>query len=297
MADDREIRARIRDFLVTRRSRVTPGDVGIPGHDPRRRVKGLRREEVALLAGISVEYYTRLERGDAAGASPSVINAVARVLRLDDVEREHLGRLFLASSEGGTPVRIVRDARPQVQYLLDALGDVPAFALNKRLDIVAANLVGRALYAPMYDDTRDPVNAAWFHFRNEAAARALWVDWSSVADNIAAILRTELGVQPHDHDLADLIEDLLDNDEFATRWASQNVHRHSSGIKPVDHPVVGRMDLPYESLCLAADPDLSILVYNPEPGSPAYDSLKLLALWARDDANDQHAQWRTAHNA
>ncbi|GAA2435031.1 helix-turn-helix transcriptional regulator [Actinomadura vinacea] len=297
MADDREIRARIRDFLVTRRARVTPGDVGIPGHDPRRRVKGLRREEVALLAGISVEYYTRLERGDAAGASPSVINAVARVLRLDDIEREHLRRLFLASNEGGTPVRIVTRARPEVQRLLDALGDVPAFALNKRLDVVAANLVGRAFYAPMYDGTRDPVNSAWFHFRNEAAARAFWVDWSAVADDIAAVLRAELGVQPHDHDLAELIEDLLDGEEFATRWASQNVHRHSTGTKSVNHPAVGRMDLPYENLYLAADPDLSVLVFNPEPGTPAHDSLKLLAIWARDDANDQDAHWRTARNA
>ncbi|MFD9669818.1 helix-turn-helix transcriptional regulator [Rhodococcus sp. NPDC059968] len=289
---DNDLRRRIRDFMVSRRERVTPGDLGIQGNDPKRRVKGLRREEVAMLAGVSVEYYTRLERGDAAGASASIINSVARVLRLTDVEREHLRRLHQALAEGDAaePIRMVTQVRPDVQRLLDAMEHIPAFAVNRRGDVIAANLLGRAFYAPMYDGSRDPVNHTWFHFNNQPASRAFWVDWDIIADNSVDILRTELGTGRDDPELSALVAELLEVEEFATRWASHNVRRHATGLKRVNHPVVGRMDLTYEGMYLAAHVDVSLLTFNPEPGTPAGDAMRLLDLWARDDARfDQDA--------
>lgn len=289
MSGPHDIRTQIRDFLVSRRARVTPGDLGIPSHDTRRRVKGLRREEVAMLAGISVEYYTRLERGDASGASPSVIASVARVLRLNDIEREHLQRLMVAAAEpGGRPMQKQRSSqtvRPELQRLLDALVDVPAYLVNKRLDIVGVNRMGRALYSPMYDSQPEPVNTARFFFLDETASRAFWDDWEGVAASGVSILRAELGARPKDEDLIDLIEELQVSDEFRRRWATHDVYRHSTGVKVMTHPLVGHLELPFENLILPADPDLSLMTYNAEPGTASYDALKLLGSWAEDIAS------------
>ncbi|MDI9628996.1 MAG: helix-turn-helix transcriptional regulator, partial [Acidobacteriota bacterium] len=263
-----ETRAQIRDFLVSRRARVNPADVGIPNHG-RRRVEGLRREEVAMLAGISVEYYTKLERGDAVGASPSVVNAVANVLNLDDVEREHLKRLMFASDEADVHTRATRSTmriRPSLQRLLDALADVPAYILNKRLDIVGVNALGRAVYSPMYDRFPEPVNTARFFFLAEDASRAFWEDWDGVAANGVAILRAERALRPNDRDLSELIEELSSHSaEFRRRWVTHDVHRHSTGLKVMRHPIVGRLELPYENFALPADLELSMMTYNPEP--------------------------------
>lgn len=285
MSSPEETRAQIRDFLSSRRARLTPQDLGIPDHG-RRRVEGLRREEVAMLAGISVEYYTRLERGDAAGASPSVVNSVAKVLRLDDVEVEHLRRLMFAADEADAHTRAtnsVRRARPGLQRLIEAFADLPAYIVNKRLDIVAANDLGRAVYAPMYDLYPDGVNTARFFFLHEGASRAFWEDWNGVAANGVAILRAERALRPNDRDLADLITELSDaSAEFRRRWASHDVHRHTTGVKVMNHPVAGRLELPYENLAIPSDPELSMMTYNPEPGTPSYDSLRFLQMWQRD---------------
>lgn len=284
MMDDDQ-RSQVRNFLVTRRERLRPEDVGIPNHG-RRRVKGLRREEVALLAGVSVEYYTKIERGDAIGATPSIINAIARVLRLSDIEREHLRRLMASGDEADRHTRATHSThtiRPELQRLLDALTEVPAFIVNKRLDIVGVNDLGRAVYSPMYDAFPHPVNTARFFFLDEAASRRFWVDWDRVAADGVAILRAEHGLRPNDKDLTALIEELNQaSEEFRRRWNTHDVHRHSTGMKSMNHPVVGRLDLPYENLLLPADPDLSMMTYNPAPGTPSFDSLRLLRIWLDD---------------
>jgi hypothetical protein len=285
MGRDSDLRGRIRDFMVSRRERVTPGDVGIQAA-PGRRVKGLRREEVAMLAGVSVEYYIRLERGDAAGASPAVVDAVSRVLRLGDVEREHLRRLHQALLDGdrAEPVHVVASVRPGLQRLLDAMEHQPAFAVNRVNDVVAANLLGRAFYAPLIGDQDLPVNQSRWLFTRQEESRAFWVDWDVIADNGVDVLRTELGAGPDAPECDGLVAELLAVPEFASRWEAHNVRRHRTGVKRVDHPVVGRMDLTYEMLSPAADDDVSILTYSAEPGTPADDAMHLLELWARDES-------------
>lgn len=285
--NENNVRSQVRDFLVTRRERLTPSDVGIPDHG-RRRVKGLRREEVAMLAGISVEYYTKIERGDAVGATPSIINAIARVLRLNGIEREHIKRLMTSSDEADGHTRATRSTmtvRPELQRLLDALTDVPAYIVNKRLDIVGVNDLGRAVYAPMYESFPHPTNTARFFFLDEEASRKFWVNWDQVAASGVAILRAEYGLRPNDQDLNALINELHSSSaEFRMRWDTHDVHRHSSGIKSINHPVVGRLDLPYENLLLPSDPDLSMMTYNPAPGTPAYDAVQLLRIWINDSS-------------
>ncbi|WP_066907262.1 helix-turn-helix domain-containing protein [Millisia brevis] len=292
MGAAQDVRGRIRDFVISRRERVSPGDVGIHEGGGTRRVKGLRREEVAMLAGVSVEYYVRFERGDAAGASDSVIDAIARVLRLSDVEREYLRRLCAARTAGhrNPPVRAVTGIRPSARRLLESMETVPAFAVNRIGDIVAANILGRAFYVQMYDDGRDPVNHTWFQFLRQEQSRRFWVDWDVIADNGVQILRAEIGAAPLDpapldRGRRDLLDELLTVPEFRSRWNSQNVRRHTSGTKRVNHPIVGRMDLAYENLHLDADPDLAILTFSPEPGTPSADAMQLLNHWARDGAN------------
>lgn len=287
MGDAQDVRGRIRDFVISRRERVTPGDVGIQRGGGTRRVKGLRREEVAMLAGVSVEYYVRFERGDAAGASDSVIDAIARVLRLSDIEREHLRRLYAARTAGHRvrPIPAVTDIRPSARRLLESMETVPAFAVNRIGDIVAANILGRAFYVQMYDDGRDPVNHTWFQFLRQEQSREFWVDWDVIADNGVQILRAEIGAAPVDAAARALLDDLLTVPEFRSRWQSQNVRRHTSGTKRVNHPIVGRMDLAYENLHLDADPDPAILTFSPEPGTPSADAMQLLNHWARDGAN------------
>lgn len=240
-----------------------------------------------MLTGVSVEYYVRFERGDAAGASDSVIDAIARVLRLSDIEREHLRRLYAARTAGHRvrPIPAVTDIRPSARRLLESMETVPAFAVNRIGDIVAANILGRAFYVQMYDDGRDPVNHNWFQFLRQEQSRDFWVDWDVIADNGVQILRAEIGAAPVDAAARDLLADLLTVPEFRSRWQSQNVRRHTSGTKQVNHPIVGRMDLAYENLHLDADPDLAILTFSPEPGTPSADAMQLLNHWARDGAN------------
>ncbi|MFI6695093.1 helix-turn-helix domain-containing protein [Streptomyces sp. NPDC050433] len=275
-------RAEIREFLASRRARITPEQAGLPAWGGHRRVKGLRREEAATLAGISVDYYVRMERGNLSGISDSVLDAVAHALQLDDAERLHLYDLARrapapAASRRRTPARRLR---PAVQYMLDAVRDGPAWIHNGRQDLVATNHLARALYAPLLADPRRPANAARFIYL-DPAAHDFFPDWEQTADGITAILRTEAGRNPYDKDLTDLIGELSTRSEtFRRHWADHNVRQHRTGTKKIHHPAVGDLELNFEAMPLASDPDLTFVIYTATPNTPSADSLRLLATWA-----------------
>jgi transcriptional regulator with XRE-family HTH domain len=275
-------RNEIREFLTTRRARITPGQAGLRTYGTgSRRVAGLRREEVALLAGVSVDYYTRLERGNAAGVSDTVLEALAKALQLDETERRHLFDLVRASQPAASLRR--RRARPQlrpaVQQMLDAMTTVPAFVRNGRLDLLGANRLGRALYSQHFDSHAQPANTARFVFLDDRS-QTYYLDWHTVAADVVAILRAEAGRDPYDRELSDLVGELSTRDElFRTLWAAHNVRTHDTGIKRVHHPLVGELNLNFEAMELVADPGLTMFIYTAEPGSKTEQSMKLLGSW------------------
>jgi transcriptional regulator with XRE-family HTH domain len=247
----------------------------------RRRVPGLRRDEVAVLAGISSEYYIRLERGNATGVSQSVIDGIAHALQLDEAERAHLLDLIRAAATTRPPRRPApRRVRSTVQRVLDSMSGTPAFVLNRRLDILTANDLGYALFSPIYADPVRPPNNARFIFLDPHAG-GFFRDWDKVANDTVALLRAEAGRDPYDRQLSDLIGELSTrSDQFRVRWAAHHVRIHTTGVKLIHHPVVGDLELAFESFPLAADPSQSLLTYTAEPGSPSQDALSLLASWA-----------------
>ena len=232
-----------------------------------------------MLTGVSVDYYVRLERGNLAGASESVLDGLARTLQLDEAEREYLFDLARASAQTlRQPKRPSATVRPAVQQILDAL-DTPAWVRNGRHDILAANAMGRALYSPVFDDQRRPVNTTRFTYLNPAA-REFWRDYDKVANDAAAMLRLEAGRNPHDPDLITLVGELSTQSElFRERWASRDVMHHRSGLKRLHHPVVGDLDLNFESMELPSEPGLVMNVYTAPANSPTADALKVLASW------------------
>lgn len=280
----------IRDFLTSRRARITPQRAGLQVYGSNRRVVGLRREEVALMAGVSVDYYTRLERGNLSGVSESVLDAVSRALQLDDAERDHLFDLARTSEVAPRARRRAAPAsvRPSVQRVLDAMTGAPAWVHNDRLDFLAANRLGYALYSELFNDPVRPVNSARFMFLNPRS-RHFYPNWEHIAENTVAILRGAAGRNPYDEKLSNLIGELSTrSDDFRTRWAAHNVLLHRTGVKQLHHPVVGRLDLTYEALELPADPGLTMFSYTAEPGTPSEDGLKLLASWAAtQDVTDE----------
>ncbi|MET0447123.1 MAG: helix-turn-helix transcriptional regulator [Aeromicrobium sp.] len=275
----------IREFLVSRRARLTPEQVGLPDFGGRRRVPGLRREEVALVAGMSVEYYVRMERGNAKGVSESVIEGICRALQLDDAERSHLYALVRAANDGAHPQRRrgrakALQVKPSVQRLLDLMENVPAFVQNGRLDIVATNTMGRAVFSEMYVQPQRPVNFARFVFL-DTRAEPFYRDWENAAHQTVALLRVEAGRAPHDRELTDLVGELSTRSEpFRTFWASHDVRSHQDGIKSITHPVVGDLDLQYEAMDLTSAPGLTLVAYSAQTGSATNDALKLLSSWA-----------------
>jgi transcriptional regulator with XRE-family HTH domain len=274
-----DTKSEIREFLTSRRAKITPEQAGITAYGERR-VPGLRREEVAVLAGVSVDYYTRMERGNLGGVSESVLEALARGLQLDDAERAHLFDLARAAQPAAPrPRRRAKQrVRPSVQRLVDAI-TAPALVQNGRLDILSANSLGRALYSEIYADPMRPVNHARFVFLSPRAAD-FYRDWNRAADDTVAILRTEAGRDPYDRDLSDLVGELsTQSEEFRTRWAAHDVRIHRTGAKEVHHPVVGDLSLTYEMLDVSADSGLAILTYTAEPGSKSAEALDLLASW------------------
>jgi len=269
----------IAEFLVTRRARVSPEQVGLPTFGARR-VKGLRREEVASLAGVSVEYYRRLERGSASGVSETVLESLARALRLDDAERAHLFDLARAANPAAPQRRRAtqRQLRPVVLRTLESI-TAPALLYNSRGDYLAANALGRALYAPVFEGPEQPPNSNRFAFL-DPAARTFWVDWERVARDLVGHLRSEAGRNPYDRDLSDLVGELTTRSpEFAAWWAAHNVRYHHTGTKHLRHPVVGELKLDYEVMQVSADDGLAIAVFSAEPGSRSQQALDLLASW------------------
>ena len=274
-------KSEIRDFLTSRRARITPGDVGLKVFGPRR-VPGLRREEVATLAGVSVDYYNRMERGNLAGASDSVLDALADALRLDEAERAHLRDLARASQPTSRSRRrsSPQGVRPSVQWMLDSMTASAAFAENGRLDALGANRLGRALYPAVFSGASQSGNWARFIFFNPDA-RSFYADWDRAARDSVAILRTEAGRNPHDRELSDLVGELAtQSEEFRGLWAAHNVRLHTKGIKRFNHPVVGELELSFNRLEVAADPGLVIVAYTAEPGSRSAEAFVLLASWA-----------------
>ncbi len=275
-----DAKSEIREFLTSRRARLTPDEVGLTSYGPRR-VPGLRREEVAVLAGVSVPYYTRLERGSLSGVSESVLEALARALQLDEAERAHLFDLARAA-QPTTPARRrprKERIRPSVQRMLDAITGAPAAVLNSRLDMLATNTLARGLFSELYVDPVRPVNNARFVFLSPRA-QDFYVDWGRAADDTVAILRTAAGRDPYDRDLSDLVGELSTrSEEFRTRWAAHNVRIHRTGTKTFHHPVIGELSLAYEMMDLSADSGLALVAYTAEPGSKSAEALALLASW------------------
>ncbi len=281
-------RSEIRDFLASRRARLSPDQAGLPAYGSNRRVAGLRREEVALLAGVSVDYYTRLERGNLAGASDSVLDALAEALQLDEAERTHLFDLARAAGPQRARGTSSSGVRPATLRVIDAMASVPAYVRNARFDILATNRLGRALYAPVFDSplfaARGPVNTARFCFL-DPTAKEFWVEWSKAADDSVAFLRLETGRSPQDRVLTQLIGELSTKSrEFAERWARHDVRFHRSGVKRLRHPLVGELSLPYEAMDLSADAGLRLNVYAPEPDSAEQQALDVLASWTAPQA-------------
>ena len=271
-------RAEVTNFLRTRRDRITPEQAGIVG-GRRRRVPGLRREEVALLTGISVEYYARMERGDLRGVSLEVLDSLARVLQLDEAETDHLADLARAA---GPPPRRRRSrpaeqtVMPMLQRFLDAVTGAPMWVRDRRLDFVAANSLGRALYAPILDDVASQGNTARFTFLNPAS-QVFFPDWEDNADEVVATLRTYAGQDPHDKRLTDLIGELVTrSDTFRLRWARHDVRHHRAGLKRVRHPVVGDLELTYQAMELPMTRDWLMFAFTAEPGSPTEERLQTL---------------------
>ena len=249
----------------------------------RRRVPGLRREEVAVLAGVSTEWYIRLEKGHISGVSDEVLSAVARALQLDEAERLHLFDLARAAKPSRPPQRRTQQAvRPSVLRILESMTGTPAFVRNGCLDVLAINPLGRALYSPVFEDPARPANLARFCFL-DPVSRDFYPGWDDVAHTTVALLRTEAGRDPYNRELTDLVGELATRSEqFRSRWAEHDVRLHHTGTKHFRHPVVGLLDVAFDALPLPAreDQHLTMTCYTAEPGSPSDDALRLLASWA-----------------
>ena len=281
-------RAEVREFLMSRRAKISPETAGLPAGG-NRRVPGLRRSEVATLAGVSVEYYSRLERGTIAGASSSVLESLARALQLDDTERAHLLDLARAADgipASGRPRRRSAKAtasRHSLTWALDAITDAAAFVRDSHQDLLAPNALGRAFYSPVIGDGGRTPNLARFQFL-DPASRDFYPDWDLFAEMCVAIMRAEAGRDPHDKALQDLVGELSTrSDTFRTLWAAHNVRTHGTGTKRFHHPVVGELTLAYEELAVTADPGTILMIYTAEPGSPSAERLQLLASYAASE--------------
>ncbi|WP_112246850.1 helix-turn-helix transcriptional regulator [Kribbella monticola] len=277
-------RQEVREFLTTRRARITPDQAGLPTTGARR-VPGLRRSEVATIAGLSVEYYARLERGQIAGASTSVLEALARALQLDDTERAHLFDLARAADGIPTSGRSRRRtagkaaSRLSLQWALDAIKDGVAFVRDPHQNLLTTNALGRAFYSPVIGDGGRTPNLARFQFL-DPVSKDFYPDWDLFAQMCVGIMRAEAGRDPHDRGLQDLVGELSTRSEvFRRLWADHNVRTHGTGTKRFNHPVVGELTLAYEELAITAEPGLVLLVYTAEPGSPSAERLQLLASW------------------
>ncbi|WSQ15378.1 helix-turn-helix transcriptional regulator [Streptomyces sp. NBC_01231] len=269
------------DLLRSRRARIRPEEVGLPGHG-RRHVPGLRREEVAQLAGVSVDYYIRLEQGRSPSVSDAVLDAIARVLRLDDTEQEYLrtvARPAVTRRTSSPPGPASQKVRPGLRILLDTMDKAPAFVLGRRMDVLAWNALGDAVvgFSQIPPGERNMPRQVFLN----PQARELYPDWPAVAAETVAYLRLDAGHHPHDKQLATLVGELsLGSEDFRRLWADHQVKEKTYGAKRMVHPVVGELSMPYETLTVTGEPDQMLVVYTPEPGSRTEERLRLLASWA-----------------
>ena len=286
----------VRDFLVSRRGKIAPDEAGLSHYGGNRRVPGLRREEVALLAGVSVDYYTRLEKGNLSGVSDSVLHAIADALRLQDAERSHLFDLARAATVSGGRTRTPPRSRVRLglQLVLDGMRDMPAFVANGRMDVLAWNALGDAMYSGHFSADREAGRTPNFARFNvlEPAAQTFYGDWGKALDTTAAMLRTEVGRSPGDKLLSNLVGELCTrSDDFARRWAHHDVRIHRAGVKHFHHSQVGELVLHYEVLPVLADDGQVMTVYTAEPNSSTHHALQLLAsLHATPEAQDRETR-------
>ncbi|MFB7407771.1 helix-turn-helix transcriptional regulator [Streptomyces sp. NPDC056202] len=285
-----DLSAELSEFLRSRRARLKPEDVGLPEFGRHRRVPGLRREELAQLAGVSVAYYTRLEQGNGRNVSMEVLDSIARALRLSDTERAHLTHLAKPTAKKKkhrAAIARPQQVRPGLRHLLDAMEGVPAFLVGRRLDILAWNRMARALMGDF--EAMEPAerNVARMVFLGPNS-RDLYRDWECKATEVVSILRLYAGCYPEDPALLALVGELsVRSEEFRSLWAAHTVADKGHGTKVLRHPLVGEMTLTYESMQVAGgDPDLMLITYQAEPGSASADALRLLAQWGVDEPAD-----------
>ncbi|RSM44630.1 XRE family transcriptional regulator [Amycolatopsis balhimycina DSM 5908] len=275
-----EARRRLGEFLKTRRSHLRPEDVGLATYGDRRRVPGLRREELAQLAGVSAPYYSRLEQGQSANASPEVLDALAQALRLDDTERRHLHELAAGARKPGTRRRPAPErVTPAVRQLLATLGDVPVVVLGRRSDVLAWNTAGHALFAGHLDPHAPEQpghrpNMARLVFL-DPHTRELYADWTAKARAVVATLRMASGQYLDDPRLAALVGDLsVRSNEFASFWADQRVKSGGDAVYEMRHPLVGTMTVTHQAL--RTEQEQHVVVATTEPGSPSHAAMTLL---------------------
>ncbi|WP_328873483.1 helix-turn-helix transcriptional regulator [Streptomyces sp. NBC_00287] len=275
-------RAELSEFLRTRRARLKPEDVGLPDFGRHRRVPGLRREELAQLAGVSVAYYTRLEQGNGRNVSAEVLDSIARALRLSDAEHAHLTHLAKPKQHKKKQAGRTQHVRPALQHLLDSMTDVPAYVTGRRSDVLAWNRMASALFGDWGQLPAQERNWARLVFLNRDS-RELFVDWDQKAYDMVSFLRMDAGCHPDDPLLSALVGELsVKSEEFRRLWATHDVKEKSYGVKRLRHPLVGELTLSFESFRLADDGEQILITYHAEPGSPAAEALRLLASWGTD---------------
>ncbi|MFG3203389.1 helix-turn-helix domain-containing protein [Streptomyces sp. NPDC048192] len=275
-------RAELSEFLRSRRARLKPEDVGLPAFGRRRRVPGLRREELAQLAGVSVAYYTRLEQGNGRNVSAEVLDAIARALRLSDAEHAHLTHLAKPKSHKKKPAARQQQVRVALRQLLDTMDGVPAYVVGRRAEILAWNRMAAALFGDWAQLPAAERNWARLTFLRPEY-RELFVEWEQKAIDIVCALRMDAGCHPDDPKLSALVGELsVKSEEFRRLWATHDVKEKNHGVKRLHHPLVGDLALNFESFRLTDDSEQSLVTYHAEPGSPSADSLRLLASWGTD---------------
>ncbi|MGW0910536.1 helix-turn-helix transcriptional regulator [Streptomyces sp. NPDC002784] len=275
-------RAELSEFLRTRRARLKPEDVGLPDFGRHRRVPGLRREELAQLAGVSVAYYTRLEQGNGRNVSAEVLDSIARALRLTDAEHAHLTHLAKPKQHKKKPAGRSEQARASLGQLLVSLENVPAYVTGRRTDILAWNPMAAAVFGDWAELPAQERNWARLVFL-KPEYRELFVEWDQKASDIVSYLRMDAGCHPDDPRLSSLVGELsVKSEEFRLLWATHDVREKSYGIKRLRHPLVGELTLNFETFTLTDGSEQSLITYHPEPGSPSAEALRLLASWGAD---------------
>jgi transcriptional regulator with XRE-family HTH domain len=281
-AEQLDRRAELSEFLRSRRARLKPEDVGLPQFGRTRRVPGLRREELAQLAGVSVAYYTRLEQGNGRNVSMEVLDAIARALRLTDAEHAHLTHLAKPKRYKKKPSSPQQQVRTALQHLLDSLDGVPAYVTGRRSDILAWNRMASAVFGDWSALPPPERNWARLVFLSPAY-RDLFVEWEFKAHDVVGFLRMDAGCHPDDPRLSALVGELsVKSEDFRRLWATQDVKEKSHGVKRLHHPLVGELTLSFETFGLPGDHDQALMIYHADPGSSSAESLRLLASWGAD---------------